>query len=106
MSLTFNLYINNEEVFSRNITHNLGTMATAAGIYQVLWSPEELGFKHAEQCIEFLSNGLTQLITHRKKYEEFNSENGWGMYSNFVHFVEAVLIACHKFPAATINVSR
>lgn len=29
-------------VFSQNVTHNLGKMADAAGIYYALWRPEEL----------------------------------------------------------------
>jgi hypothetical protein len=31
------------EVFDYNITHNLGEMAKAAGIYMELWRPEEIG---------------------------------------------------------------
>ena len=31
------------EVFSANITHNLGAMAKEAGIYMHLWRPDELG---------------------------------------------------------------
>ncbi len=31
------------EVYSANITHNLGEMADKAGIYYALWRPEEKG---------------------------------------------------------------
>lgn len=31
------------EVFSANITHNLGEMADKAGIYKACWRPEEIG---------------------------------------------------------------
>lgn len=34
-------------VFSQNITHNLGSMADAAGIYEACWHPEELMDKEA-----------------------------------------------------------
>ena len=106
MSLDFSLYISDKEVFSRNITHNLNKMADAAGIYKVLWRPEELGFTHAKQCTEILTEGIVELIRHKTKYEEFNSPNGWGMYEHFVPFVIAVLTACHEFPDAVIEVSR
>lgn len=33
------------EGYSANITHNLGAMAEAAGIYLALWRPEEIGIK-------------------------------------------------------------
>ena len=39
------------EVYSANITHNLGLMAEEAGIYQPLWRPEELGIKTAAGLI-------------------------------------------------------
>lgn len=34
-------------VFSQNITHNLGKMADAAGLYEACWHPEELLDKEA-----------------------------------------------------------
>lgn len=39
---------NGETLYSRNITHNLGRMAQAAGIYECLWRPEEHGITHAQ----------------------------------------------------------
>lgn len=39
-------------------------------------------------------------------YEEFNSINGWGLYENFVPFVEDYLNACKENPDAIIEVSR
>lgn len=105
MSLDFYLTQDGKEVFSRNITHNLGKMAHAAGIYQVLWRPQELGFTKAWQCVALLEKGLLELITHRTKYEKFNAPNGWGMYEHFVPFVTAVLTACADYPEATVSVS-
>ena len=106
MSLDFSLNAADECVFSRNITHNLGRMADAAGIYEVLWRPDENGITKAQQCIEPLSVGLLELVRNRAKYEVYNSPNGWGLYEHFVPFVTAVLTACCDYPDAEISVSR
>ncbi len=33
---------NGNDLYWRNITHNLTTMASTAGLYECLWRPEEL----------------------------------------------------------------
>ena len=106
MSLDFYLLDDEDYVFSRNITHNLSTMADAAGIYKVLWRPDENGFILGKDCIQPLSAGLLELVCHKKKFEKFNSPNGWGMYEHFVPFVTEVLSACSEFPEAIVRVSR
>ena len=45
-------------VFTSNITHNLGKMAEAAGIYKHLWCPEEIGITKAKQLIQPLKKDL------------------------------------------------
>jgi hypothetical protein len=54
-------------VFDRNITHNLGKMADAAGIYEALWLPDEHGYTKAEQIIIPLREGLKLLETDPKR---------------------------------------
>lgn len=105
MSLDFYLSLNEEEVFSRNITHNLGKMAAEAGIYEVLWHPYEAACFHAKDCIPTLEKGLLELLRNKAKYEAFNSPNGWGLYEHFVPFVVAVLTACNEFPDANVSAS-
>ena len=97
---------NRNEIYHANITHNLGQMAKAAGIYHVLWRPEEIGITTAGQLIELLREGLTKLEADPEKYEKFNASNGWGLYENFVPFVRKYLEACEKYPEATVHVSR
>lgn len=107
MSLDFYLMQDDERVFSANMTHNLTTMADKAGIYEVLWRPEEkLGITKAKECIPFLQKGLVYLVCNRRVCEAFNSPNGWGMYEHFVPFVLEVLTACCDYPEATVEVSR
>jgi len=38
-------------IFEANITHNLNRMAQAAGIYEALWCPDEIGITKAAQLI-------------------------------------------------------
>ena len=106
MSLDFYLKNSNDDtLFSRNITHNLGKMATEANIYKVLWHPETANCFEAKDCIPILEKGLLELLRNKEKYEQFNASNGWGTYKNFVPFVVAVLTACHEYPDATVYTS-
>jgi len=106
MSLDFYLEYNNDghdiEVFSRNITHNLGEMAEECGIRKALWRPDENGFVNAKDITGILEKGLKELKANPEKFKKFNSPNGWGMYKHFVPFVEAVLEACKKYPNSII----
>jgi hypothetical protein len=96
----------NDEVYSANITHNLTSMADAAGIYQALWRPEEIGITKAEQLIEPLRKGLALLKDKPTLYRQFNPSNGWGNYEGLVSFVEGYLAACQEHPMADVSVSR
>ncbi len=110
MSLDFRLSYKNDghfnEVFSKNITHNLGKMADEAGIYKALWRPDENGFKKASDIIAILEKGLKELQDNPENFKKYNSENGWGLYKHFVPFVKEVLEACKENPNAEIGVSR
>lgn len=94
------------EVYSANITHNLNKMAEAAGIYEYLWRPDEIGITTAAQLIGPLEAGLALLKSDPERFEAYNSPNGWGLYKHFVPFVEKYLEACKEYPDATVTVSR
>ena len=94
------------EVYSANITHNLGAMAKEAGIYMHLWRPEEIGLTKAGELIEPLRAGLELMKADQARFEKHNAPNGWGLYEHFVPFVEEYLAACEKNPGATLWVSR
>lgn len=95
-----------KEIYSANITHNLTDMADAAGIYEPLWRPEEIGATKARDLIEPLKAGLARLEADPTKFERYNSPNGWGLYKHFVPFVRNYLEACENAPDATVHVSR
>lgn len=115
-----------EEVYSANITHNLGKMADAAEIYEALWRPHRLieGYNipyddyksewkfedenpvKAEKIIPILEKGLADLKARPNYFEQYNSPNGWGMYEHFVPFVEKYLKACKENPESYIKADR
>ena len=95
-----------DEVYSANITHNLGKMAGEAGIYEALWRPEEIGVKTAYDLIGYLSQGLAVLKSDPARFKAFDAPNGWGKYENLVAFTQEYLAACAKWPEATVSVWR
>lgn len=95
-----------EEVYWRNITHNLGEMAGEAGIYEHLWRPDEIGVTKAEQLVLPLSEGLARLEAEPEFFRQFNAPNGWGKYENLVEFVRDYLQACRECGDADVYASR
>lgn len=93
-------------IYSNNITHNLGKMANAAGIYKYLWRPDEISITKAIELIEPLRAGLVCLKAHPERFKKLNPENGWGDYEGLIAFVADYLAACEKNPTADISVSR
>jgi hypothetical protein len=106
MSLDVMLKNDGVELYSRNITHNVGRMAQEADIYMCLWRPEEIGITHAKQMIEPLTKGVALLATEKDRFEKFNSPNGWGMWVHFLPFCMDYLQACRNNPEAQVEVSR
>jgi hypothetical protein len=115
-----------EEVYWANITHNLGEMASHAGIYEALWRPHRLKAEYAivdgdndaewkfeesvttkaSDIIPILEKGLSDLKSRPEYFKQFDSPNGWGLYVHFVPFVEKYLEACKEFPESVVEVSR
>ena len=94
------------EVYSANITHNLNEMAEEAGIYKYLWRPEEVEVTQAKELIKPLEWGLTCLKAHPEVFREFDSPNGYGVYEDFVPWLEKYIEACKQHPEAVVSVSR
>lgn len=115
-----------EELYSANITHNLNKMADEAGLYEALWRPyklkpgydipeddhkaereyEEANPVRAHEIIEIIEKGLADMKARPKHYEKFNSPNGWGLYKDFVPWIERYLEALKEFPEAQVVCDR
>jgi hypothetical protein len=93
-------------VYDRNITHNINKMAGAAGIYEHIWRPDEIGITKAADLIHPLREGLNRLVSDPEKFEALNPPNGWGDYKGLVDFVTEYLASCEENPDATVKVSR
>jgi hypothetical protein len=94
--------IEQNEVFSANITHNLGRMAEAAGIYEACWRPEEIGIHKAGDLVPLLRAGLEKMRARPAFFRTFDAPNGWGLYENFVPWVAKYLAACEEHPDADV----
>lgn len=94
------------EVYEANITHNLTRMAAEAGIYKPVWRPEEVGITEASQLVEPLTKGIELMKADPDRFKAHDSPNGWGIYDDFLPWLERYLQACIDNPKATISVSR
>jgi len=94
------------EVFSQNITHNLGKMAEEAGIYGIVWHPEDNGITSAAQLVEPLTCAIAEMKADPARFKKHNSPNGWGLYENFVPWLEKLLSACREHPGSAVVASR
>ncbi len=92
------------ELYSANITHNLGKMAKEAGIYKYLWQPQEINIKTAGQLIEPLNRGLELMLADPERFKKFDAPNGWGLYKHFVPWINKYIKACEEHPKAIVRV--
>lgn len=92
--------------YDSNITHNLIPMAAEAGIYEIVWRPEESGITKASQLIEPLRAAIQLMKDDPPRFEAHNPSNGWGLYKHFVPWLESYLAACEEYPDATPRASR
>jgi len=75
---------------SLNITHNLNEIAKKADIYECLWCIDENNY-NIDFIIESLDLGLYRLKQNPNYFKTFDSKNKWGVYEDFVPFVEKYL---------------
>jgi len=95
-----------DEIHSQNITHNLIGMATEAGIYDCLWHPEDHQITMAGQLIKPLGRAIAQMRADPARFQKHNAPNGWGMYENFLPWLDRLLTACKENPGAMVRASR
>jgi hypothetical protein len=94
------------EYYTANLTHNLTEMAAEAGIYEILWRPEEVGITKASELIEPLRTGLATLLADPDRFKKFDPANRWGDYECLVKFVRGYLANCEETPNAEVVVWR
>src|SRR5690554_3696254 len=63
------------QVFTTNITHNLGAMARACGCYTALWRPDELDYKFAREVEPAIQLAIGRLRVSPSYYRQFDANN-------------------------------
>ena len=113
MSLDVDLMVTQPtSVYSANITHNLGKMASEVKLsngktlYEVLWRPDEHGMKFAKDISELLDEGWNILLSDPDKFKQFTPTNHWGSYEGLCDFVYKYRNACWDQPDAELSISR
>lgn len=110
MSLDITLYegeeIDGNEVYSTNVTHNLGNMASEAGIYNYLWRAPENNINNAKQLILPLTKAIEDMELKPSLYDPLSAKNGWGTYEQFIPWLKELLQACKDYPNARIDTNR
>jgi len=98
--------IYDDAVWEKDITHNLSQMAEKAQLHDVLWYPERLNIKQAEQAIPYLEKGLKILVNNKIQLQQFNPENGHGTYKELLDFTTEYLNNCRQYPDSKIYITR
>ena len=100
-------------VYSANITHNLGKMASevklsnAMTLYDILWRPDEQkDLKCAKDISELLDEGWNILLSDPEKFKKFEPDNGWGSYEGLEKFVYNYRNACWDNPDTELRIWR
>lgn len=104
--MSLDVYLVKSEVYHGNITHNLASMARAAGVFDAVWRPDEVGYTRARQLINPLREGIDRLERDPDKFRGFNAPNGWGTYDDLLLFLSRYHKACILYPDAEIEVDR
>jgi hypothetical protein len=104
------------EVYSFNITHNLGKMASECKLYNPMWRPyrlynidDEYGASfmvEAGELYDALKFGVEELAANPEKYKKLNPDNGWGTYEGLLEVATEYMNACKDYPKAKVRVCR
>lgn len=94
-----------EIFYDSNTQHHLIEMAEEAGIYGIVWYPEENGIRKAKQLIEPLRKAIAEMKANPARFEKHNPSNDWGSHKDFVSWLEKYLAACEAHPQANVRVT-
>lgn len=92
-----------DELWWRNITHNVTEMWGKAGVYDAFYMSEG---HQAMEYVSVLERGLTLMVEDFKEYKALDAPNGWGRAEHAVAFLWAAYVAFRNNPEAMIRVSK
>ncbi len=90
-------------VFEVNITHNLASMADAAGVYACMWRPAQAGVRTAADLIVPLEKALVKMTSDPQRFKALNPKNGWGDFGLLQKVITELLAACRANPDALVR---
>ena len=67
----FREYKERELLYTANITHNLGEMASEVGIYKAIWRPKEIGAKYGKDITSVVEKGLLDLKSRPEYFKKY-----------------------------------
>lgn len=102
MSIDFSLR-NVNIVFHSNMTHNVSSMWSLAGIYDEVYNSQG---QTAKDILPRLQEGLDRMKKFPTAFKTLNPENGWGTYEHAVKFLEEIVQACKEYPNSEIFISK
>ncbi len=92
-----------ETLFETNMTHNLGPMFDAAGVYRILWHGAGL---MAGDVLPQLESALADMKANPDKYRLYDAPNGWGTYKHAVPWLASIIEARREHPTAVVDCWR
>ena len=95
--------VHDVEVYTCEITHNLGNMAQRIGVYKHFWRQEELGIDRAYQLKLPLRWAIDELTVRRNYYKQFEPSNKWGTVEEFIKWMVDLLGYCSENPEAKVS---
>ena len=96
--------IEQETIFSLNITHNLNKLADAANFYKQLWHLE--GITTCEDLLPHIEAGIVELESNPTKYKQFSAKNNWGTYEQFLPWLKDLAEKLKIEPTSNLFISR
>lgn len=90
--------------YGATVPQALAPMARAAGLYEVLWTPEQVAIHVAGDMRQFLRKGWATLRLEEGRCRALAPADGWGTYEQLVQFTRELLMACQRTPEALVRV--
>lgn len=106
MSYDITLYIEDAKgdrhaVYDANHTGNTAVMWREAGC-----DLAKFHMTTGAELARVLEPAVQDMRLRRTHYSQWNPENRWGSYDTTIKFLEEILDACERWPAAVVHVSR
>ncbi len=90
-------------VVDKNITHNLGKMWSAAGVYNALYNSAG---QTAKSVLPALWDGLSLMMSDPERFKVYDAPNGWGTYEFAIPWLGQLIAEFEQYPDGIIGVSK